>query len=113
MLAPPPRGEDNLTAGVTPTHYFQTLPVDVVGIVVDYVLYDWSQSCTQRAALFAEPIFGQLTQSSAWRTFIAQHPYFVYRAQWSTIDGAVAEGSFSRGAVRSTIAVCSATPFGD
>lgn len=73
-------------AAPSSSHYFHRLPTDVLGLIVPYVLYDWTQNCAQRVAMFAAPMFGALVHSAGWRTITASHPYFIYRSQWSSSD---------------------------
>lgn len=68
------------------TSYGQLLPIDVLGLIAPYVLYDSAHQHEDYVALFAAPIFGHFAETSTWATIIKQRAHILYRRELSSND---------------------------
>lgn len=66
--------------------YLHILPGDLLGVVLNYVLYDIRQEYLSTLALFNQPLFAHLTSGPMWSRLRARRAEVMYRTYWSSND---------------------------
>lgn len=70
--------------------YLQFLPVDILGLVAPYLLYDPATAHEGTPTVFVASIFGRFVHSSVGASLLADRSRVLYRTYWSSNDYAAA-----------------------